>query len=482
MEADWYFRKGEKEYGPFSASALKKLVEEGRLTRECKLRRGEQGDWVPATKAKNLFKSKIDQHKRVAAAPVAEGMPSYLCGLVGAAVLFLVGILVYAVMPERPPAPKGAAVATAKESGPVDPESEELPPPKPKKAKPKPVAGRMSVEEIVAAAEPSVALVQGKWGSGTGVIVARNVIATNAHVIDDELIDSLEIHFPSAPEQDRGPHVAKLIYKDAKRDLALLSVPVKLRALKVSTLSALRRGQEAIAIGSPGIGDGKVLQNAISRGVFSTTTSLDDQEYLQFGIAINSGNSGGPILDESGSIIGIVTSKANQKEGLAFCVPPKHLREAVQASAKMNETQRAEIASRHEVEAVFGRLKMIGDVYKDSMRIYTISIELAIKNGLGIDDGISMAHSKVRDVADAVKNRAGDDIKHAISRIAKDPHLSDGVRTKFVDLWSISLELRSYVEEPRGSLVTYRQKMHDLADSQERLLNSLRLLLGIEEK
>ena len=51
------------------------------------------------------------------------------------------------------------------------------------------------------ALEPSVALIKGKVGSGTGFVVKRGIVATNSHVIEEELIDGIEVRFPGAPRQ-----------------------------------------------------------------------------------------------------------------------------------------------------------------------------------------------------------------------------------------------------------------------------------------
>ena len=58
-----------------------------------------------------------------------------------------------------------------------------------------------------------------------------------------------------------------------------------------------------------------MLENAISRGVMSTRTTLDGQPFYQLGIAINPGNSGGPVIDLAGKVIGVATKKATQLEG-----------------------------------------------------------------------------------------------------------------------------------------------------------------------
>jgi S1-C subfamily serine protease len=214
----------------------------------------------------------------------------------------------------------------------------------------------MSTADIVAESEPSVALVRCKsGGSGSGFLVRPGVLATNAHVIDDEFIANLEIQFPSAPQGKKGPYSAQLLYEDGKRDLALLAVKTDLAPLRVAASYTFRKGEDITVIGNPGLEDDKVLENAISRGVMSTKTKLDGQDFYQLGIAINPGNSGGPVFDSSGQVIGVATRKSSAKESLAFSIPIEDLRAAMKTQAGQSAVDAERVASRHRlVTAVKG--------------------------------------------------------------------------------------------------------------------------------
>ena len=91
-----------------------------------------------------------------------------------------------------------------------------------------------------------------------------------------------------------------------------------------------RRGQKVIAIGNPGGIGGKILENAVCEGILSTQTEVDDQPYYQLSIAINHGNSGGPILDDAGNAIGIATLKMLKNEAIGYCIPPEALLNAIE--------------------------------------------------------------------------------------------------------------------------------------------------------
>ncbi len=210
--------------------------------------------------------------------------------------------------------------------------------------------GPLSTEDLIAEYEGSIALISGKSSSGSGFVVMPGVIATNSHVVNSEEIDDLEVIFPSQTDRKKGPFKAKLLYEDSDRDLAFLAIPSKEHVvLEVKKNYKFRRGQDVVAIGSPGRGDGKVLENAVSKGILSTQTEVDDQEYYQLSIAVNSGNSGGPVLDSEGSVLGVVTLKATKTEAMAYCIPPDHVLKAMETVRKADAEQVRKHREQHDM-------------------------------------------------------------------------------------------------------------------------------------
>ncbi len=194
----------------------------------------------------------------------------------------------------------------------------------------------MNSAEIVQRYEQSVAWIKGKKGSGTGFVARSGIVATNSHVIDGERVKDLEVHFPSAPERLQGPYPAKLLYQDKDRDLALLGVATDLPPVRVAENYKIRKGEDVIVIGSPGVGGQLTLKNAVSRGIVSSMTKLNDHSFLQLSIPINPGNSGGPAFDPKGRVIGVVTLKTTRQEALAFAVPAEDLLSALDTAGSVS--------------------------------------------------------------------------------------------------------------------------------------------------
>ncbi len=213
---------------------------------------------------------------------------------------------------------------------------------------PPPNKGSKNTEQIVAEVEGSIALILGENGSGSGFVVLPGVIATNSHVIGTENIKNLKISFPSESGSKKGPFSATLLYEDPDRDLAFLEISTKEhRVIPTVRDYRFRRGQKVIAIGNPGRGDGKVLENAVCEGILSTQTEVDDQPYYQLSIAINHGNSGGPVLDDAGNVLGVATLKATKTEAMAYCVPPDDLNLAIEMVRQTDSEQIRQCSGRH---------------------------------------------------------------------------------------------------------------------------------------
>jgi S1-C subfamily serine protease len=186
-----------------------------------------------------------------------------------------------------------------------------------------------AVEQAVARVGPAVVTVinnlgGGQQSSGSGVIVSSDgYIITNNHVIDQN--QSLQVIFADGTQTD-----AQLVGADAYSDLAVLKVTGAVPAYAgFGNSDTLKQGETVIAIGSP-LGD---FHNTVTVGVVSATgRSVDNgngyqmQNMIQTDAAINRGNSGGPLVDLAGQVIGINTlvvraNSADQAQGLGFAIP-----------------------------------------------------------------------------------------------------------------------------------------------------------------
>lgn len=155
-------------------------------------------------------------------------------------------------------------------------------------------------------------------GLGSGFIVsADGVVLTNAHVVADA--DEVTVRLT-----DRREFTAKVLGLDKVSDVAVLKINAKgLPTVKIGNPQNVRAGEWAVAIGSP-FG----FENTLTAGIISATSrSLPDEGYvpfLQTDVAVNPGNSGGPLFNLNGEVIGInsqIYSRSGGYQGLSFAIP-----------------------------------------------------------------------------------------------------------------------------------------------------------------
>ncbi len=286
-----------------------------------------------------------------------------------------------------------------------------------------PAGKALSTAEIVEESEPSVALIKGKGSSGTGFLVGPGLIATNSHVIDDEFISDLEVRFVSAGEKLDGPLKAELLYEDPERDLAFLAVKTGLKPLRVARAYDFRKGEDITVIGNPGMGDGQVLENAISRGVMSTRTEIEGKKFYQLGIAINPGNSGGPVFDSFGRVIGVATLKSMKQEATGFSIPIEELQGALARLAKEGATDADRYRSKHRVRVAVKGLGSGGALM--CLVIDLRRIDKVIKN-----DAIKELLGKLEPVAAELNRDVSPTLAAEANKVRGDAQLATTIKAK----------------------------------------------------
>jgi len=196
---------------------------------------------------------------------------------------------------------------------------------------------------------------QNQQGGGSGFIVTSDgLIATNKHVAG---IDGAKY---SVITQDGKKYDAKVLSLDPISDFAILKIEAKnLPTVEFGNSDDLDVGQRVIAIGNA-LGE---FQNTVTVGVLSGkersitasdaggTSSETLDGLLQIDAAINEGNSGGPLMNIKGQVIGVNTATAAKStaEGLGFAIPINTLKVAVDSAAKTGKIVRPYLGVRYQM-------------------------------------------------------------------------------------------------------------------------------------
>ncbi len=201
-------------------------------------------------------------------------------------------------------------------------------------------AGRqpLSLQELYAKCIPSVVgvrtAVRGKvYGWGTGIVMtADGYILTNTHVLDGA--DSVEVLL-----YDGSIYEGKLVGADAISDVAVLKIDAKgLTPAEFGDSELVQVGDEAVAIGNP---LSESFSGTMSTGIISGVArdvnyNSRSMTLLQTDAALNSGNSGGPLFNIYGQVVGItnmkmMTSALSVVEGIGFAIPTATAKEMADA-------------------------------------------------------------------------------------------------------------------------------------------------------
>ena len=172
---------------------------------------------------------------------------------------------------------------------------------------------------------------------GSGVVVTPDgYILTNDHVVDGA--DEIKVTF----EKDKTEHLAKVVGRDPKTDIAVLKIDAK--NLPVATLGdseTIEVGDRVMAVGNP-FGIGQTVTVGIVSAVGRGGIGIEDYEdFIQTDASINPGNSGGALVDMEGRLVGINTailSRSGGNQGLGFAVPvtlARHVMDELVKSGKI---------------------------------------------------------------------------------------------------------------------------------------------------
>ncbi|MBW4048661.1 MAG: Do family serine endopeptidase [Proteobacteria bacterium] len=155
-------------------------------------------------------------------------------------------------------------------------------------------------------------------GLGSGFIISSDgLILTNAHVVKDAKSVTVTL-------TDHRTYKAKVLGYDTKTDIAVVKIPaINLPTVRVGNPATLQPGDWVLAIGSP-----YGFYNTVTAGIVSAKSrSLPDDDmvpFIQTDVAVNPGNSGGPLFDTKGEVVGInsqIFTQTGAFEGLSFAIP-----------------------------------------------------------------------------------------------------------------------------------------------------------------
>ncbi len=192
-----------------------------------------------------------------------------------------------------------------------------------------------------------------KSGSGSGVVVAKEYVLTNYHVVQNA--SSLKVSVLKDGETEATLYDATVAASDENKDVAVLYVPgLPLEPVELGDSDQLVVGDWAICIGNPGNGAGNIMTGTVTAGIISAldrevdsgSTSTDPygrkvrtkNKMIQTDAAINNGNSGGGMFNTAGQLVGIPNMKYSGTrssmssmgiENIGLCIPINEAKDVI---------------------------------------------------------------------------------------------------------------------------------------------------------
>ncbi|WP_311480889.1 trypsin-like peptidase domain-containing protein [uncultured Anaerococcus sp.] len=268
-------------------------------------------------------------------------------------------------------------------------------------------------------------------GIGSGSIVSEDgYIVTNSHVVSDGEAKEINVLFNNG---ETAP--AELVWNDASLDLAIIKVDENnknLKAIDIGDSDEIGVGDRVVAIGNP---LGFQLQSTVTSGIISGlnrsvsfNTGVQMDGLMQTDAAINSGNSGGALLNSRGQLIGINTAKAGNSDGIGFAIPINTVKPVIDKIRENGKFDSVYLGITGQSLDYLRKLQYLKDDIKAKSGIYVVSVftdDSTIKEG----DVIKEIDGKpVKDMG-ALKKlllayNIGDTVKLTIERDGKEEEIN----------------------------------------------------------
>jgi serine protease Do len=264
-----------------------------------------------------------------------------------------------------------------------------------------------------------------KEGTGSGVIIAKDgYIVTNNHVIDfaDEISVTL---------YDQRKFSAKLIGRDPSTDLAVIKIEAEeLPILEYGNSDDIKVGEWVLAVGNPfnltsTVTAGIVSAKGRNINILESRTAIES--FIQTDAAVNPGNSGGALVDETGKLVGINTAIASQTgsfSGYSFAVPATIVQKVVQDIIEFGTAQRGFLGV--SIQSLDSELaKELGIDLVEGVHIADVETGgAADRAGVEIDDVIVKVNGRPVRTAPELqefvgRNRPGDEVEITVNRKGK---------------------------------------------------------------
>jgi hypothetical protein len=204
---------------------------------------------------------------------------------------------------------------------------------------------------------------------------------------------------------------------------------------------------------------------------------IEGNHYDQLSISINPGNSGGPVFDDYGRVIGVVTLKAAQQEGIGFSIPMNEVDRLLERAQNASPDKIAEARALHRARVVITYLEETGQMYKSGMEGYLAALQHAKKHGKPAAS-VEEPREYIKEELQKLDEILFGDLEKEFAEIEKDERLEEKARKDIVHLGEVYREMKKCIEEPNKDIDAFAEQCKELAEDYDHLVKELAGIKG----
>lgn len=345
------------------------------------------------------------------------------------------------------------------------------------------VTGEKSWKDIIEDSKPAVVVVETEEGHGSGFLISDDgYIFTNAHVIGENKEAIVKL-------SNGKKKIGTLVKKGAgPLDIAVLSIDGDDYDYLQLSGKTCSEGDEVIVMGSP-LG----FQETTTKGIVSNANRpVKDVKYIQTDTAINSGNSGGPLINKKGRVVGITTMKLNDYndnnvEGMGFAIDINFAKDFqdgklddLVASFKGEDDKESYIKKLYITKHFLTIMAIPMEI--ELCRLYSEAWRKSIDNRYDNDfnDDIDRVYSiaKNEGILEELENYKMN-VKSTLRELSEFDYYPKAHK-KISELYGAYSMLHAFAQYPSGNYHSYNSKVNELKSETIRIANELDLLMPEE--
>jgi hypothetical protein len=355
--------------------------------------------------------------------------------------------------------------------------------------------------------------------SGSGFAVAKNIVATNAHVVEGAFPD--EISVKHGKENDAAQRITRVLYFDRARDLCLMEGEMDLKPLAVRSNYVLQPEDPVVLMGNPSLKGAILMRNVTHRGKLRTLVHIEGQDLYHIDADVNPGWSGGPVLDDDGKVIAVVVMKADDavvaeirgamqkldddfraggagavKGGITYGIPASTLAKILE-DGTLKDTQRQTVANdRYVARTLLDRLQFLaelamlrmavnvplqvrleakaftqGDYASRSNRFSTVKVEYVAL--MPEKTAIALAALLRSHQLQEIENQFCKTLDARLDAVAESPNVAADVKRDMKSLAKKIKDTTAFAERPANTYAAYSVKVNAFSRDLKGLLKRL---------